>query len=327
MAFTINTQAAATNDGGAFSDETKWIPEGLHPARLIGVIELGLHVPTFGVGPDGKPKPAVYDSGKNKGQVKDPSFEIQTVWATNCEHTGAAPLCLLGGDFDRVKISGHVYKDPSKATNKMQIVKVLVHLSKIAGTQANSLFDLLGMVAQFPVTNKPREKSKVPGMQYANTKLMLAVSSKEYYTKAVAEAMNAAGMKDVKAGDLLKDHAEDFPKIGSGKGEFQSMTFMWDAPTADDWKSLKPWHRKRIKEATNFQGSPVWRLITIEHPELADIDANNEEQNPDDETSENQVEETTTSTDATTAPAEQLSPAAAMLAAAKAKLEALENAK
>ena len=260
MAFTINVDDAKKNDGQSdMTPEEKWIPAGDTPARLVGCIELGLHVPTYGVGPDGKPKPAVYDKGKRKGQVKDPSFEIQTLWATGCEHTGPDPLYLLGGDYDRIKISDYMWKDPSKLTNKTNFFKAIMLMRELTGVDGSSIPDFIGSALLFSVTNKPNTKSKIEGMQYANTKLLGARSTEIRFK-----------------GKVVGDEAEDLPCIGDEEGQFKTMEFYWDNPTKEGYESIKPWHRRRIQEALNFEGSPVWDLLE-EYPELKELDKRNAE--------------------------------------------------
>lgn len=263
MAFTINVEDVAKNDGQSdINPEEKWIPAGDCAARLVGVIELGLHTPTFGIGPDGKPAPAIYEKGKRKWQVKDPSFEIQTLWATACDHTGPDPLYLLGGDYDRLKIADYMWKDPTKLTNKTNFFKAVMLLRELTGIDGNSLSDFIGQAVLFTVTNKPNVKSKVEGMQYANTKLLQARSTEIKFK-----------------GKVVGNEAEDLPGIGDGDGEFKTFTFYWDAPTVEDYKSLKPWHRKRIKDALNYFGSPVYDMIEA-NPELNDLDKRKDDDKP-----------------------------------------------
>lgn len=271
MAFKINKEQVADNDGnGDFSPEEKWIPAGDVPARLIGVIELGMHVPTFGVDANGIQKPAVYDTGARTGQVKDPCFEFQTMWATGCEHTGPDPLYLLNGDYDRLKISDYQWADPSKLTNKTNFFKSIMLMDEISGIDGCCLTDFIGMAGMFPVTNKDNSKSKIEGMQYANTKLLSMRTTKTLVTAAIAKQLKSAGV-DKEVGEVLSDEAADLPMIGTGDDDFKQIVFSWENPTEKDYRSLKPWHRKRLLQALNLVGSPLEALLT-EVPELKDLD-------------------------------------------------------
>lgn len=257
MAVSVETDKLPEKGEGS-NPETKYIPAGNRLARLVSYVELGKHRQMF------KGKPAVYESGKNAGKAKPAVLHVALTFEfPTCDYTGDFPLTIgttrrmdNGDFFNAVTVpdslaNGTISKSMAMKTKFM---KYLGALQAAAGKPWVSIADFAN--AQVPliinVTNKKVVKDDKE-IVFANMK---------------PEGITSCKIQDPMDPEKFTDYTDKVPPT---KGEYCKV-FDWDAPTEGAWKALKPWDQKTIKDALNFEGSPIHRLL-MANPALDQVES------------------------------------------------------
>ena len=247
MAVSVNADAL-DDKGKSANPETEFIKAGNRLARLVSYVELGVHKQMF------QGKPALYEQGKNAGREKPAVLHVaMTFEFPTCKYTGDYPLTISttrrmdnGDFFDSVTVpaslaDGTISKSVAMRTKFM---KYLSALQNATGKPWSSIAEFAKhqVALLITVTNK-RGKAKEDG-------------STPVYANMKPEGINATRVEDPVSGEVT-DYADKCPEaIGT-----YCPVFDWDAPTADAWKALKPWDKKTIKAALNFEGSPIAQML------------------------------------------------------------------
>lgn len=237
--------------------ETKYIPAGPRLARLVSCVELGIHTQMF------KGQPAKYETGKNAGRLKPPCLHIGLTFEfPTCDFTGDYPLTLTtsrrmpnGDFFDALTVPPSLVDNTisKSAALRTKFVKYLSALQVATGKNFISL-------AAFA-------EAQVPLIINVTNKKVVKDGKEIIYANMKAESITECAVVDPVTG-YKTDYSQ---KVPAPLGEY-CKSFEWDAPTVEAWKALKPWDQKIIKDALNFEDSPICTLLNA-HPELAAIDA------------------------------------------------------
>lgn len=245
-------------EGKERTPETKYIKAGNRVARLMSYVELGMHKQIF------KGKPAVYDTGKKRGQEKPAVLHIALTFEFPAEeYTGDYPLTIStsrrmnsGEFFDALTVPESLANGTMSRAYaiKTKFMKFLTALQDATGKNYPTIaqFAAEQTALMINVTNKKGKRDDETGVQpvYANMK---------------PEGIVAPRFEHPVTGELTE--VEVPPAIGE-----YCPVFDWDAPTVEAWKALPPFHKDTIKKALNFGGSAIDVLLS-KHPELeADAD-------------------------------------------------------
>lgn len=247
MAFKPDKKKMEQHVGGEYKEETCVVPEGDQLCRFIHYAELGMHHTEY------------------SGKRKPPALMIKLGFEYSmAEHTGNFPLMLFCTDRAKSGTWLNVICASEKLlngemslefANKTSYMKVLNAMNKAAGEEKESIADHLGTVFLSAVTHAQGAKDKV----YANFK--------------AAELRSCIVKHPVKGTE--EDYSTDMPEAGNN-----TVFFEWDNPDPEEWKKLKPWDKKAIKDALDFPGSPVSDML-IANPDL-DIKDEKEQDDPED---------------------------------------------
>ena len=249
MAVSVNTEELPEK-GGSSNPETMFIPAGNQLARFVSYVELGVHYQKF------KGAKAKYEQGKNAGREKPPVLHVALQFEfPAAEYTGDYPLTISttrqmdnGDFFDSVVVpaslaDGTISKAYAMKTKFMKFLSALQNASEKHYTSI-AAYANAGVPLLINVTNKDVVKEGET-KTYANMK---------------PEGILAPEMKHPVSG---KVEMFEVPEI---VGDYCPV-FDWEEPTALAWMGLPPWHKKTIKAAINFGGSPIDMLLQAT-PEL-----------------------------------------------------------
>jgi hypothetical protein len=246
MAIAVNTNELPENGKSDRKPETKFIHAGNQVARFVSYVELGKHFQMF------KGARATYESGKNAGRLKPACLHVALTFEfPACEYTGDYPLTISttrrmeNGEFFNAVTVPDSLADGTISRGmalKTKFVKYLSALQTATGLAYNNFAEFAR--AQVPlmisVTNKLGAKND-DGTQptYAN--------------------MTPTGITAPKFQHPISKKVEiiEVPEVI----ETYCPAFEWDAPTPEAWKLLPPWHRKTIKKALDFAGSPADMML------------------------------------------------------------------
>lgn len=246
MAVVVNNEDLANRDANKedYVPETQHIPEGTHPAVLVGYNELGKHYPIYN-GVRNK-----YESGKRMGQLKDAELCINLVFEfPTCDYDNvpltietSIPYGTAGEFINKLPVSDALASGNISLSfaNKSAFNKYKNAMNAALDTAHGGLHMFLGEKFLITVTNATGKPDKNGDCRvYANMK-------PEGITKP-----------EFRHPMTKKVEVIDVP---DPKGTYGPM-FDWDEPTVEAWNGLKKNLKKCIRKAVNFEGSPIQGIL------------------------------------------------------------------
>ena len=239
MAISINKDELSDGD---FTPESHFVPAGNNPAVCVYYAELGKHQPIF------KGKPAVYDTGKRIGQLKDPEMIVHVVFEfplcdyDNVPLTIRTSVPLKDGSFiNKLPVSDALASGNISLTMAMRsaYMKYLTAMNNAAGFEAHGIHEHVGSKFLVNVTNKTVTKDD-KSVTYANMK-------PEGITKPEFRHPMTGKIEEVEVPDAIGTYGP---------------VFAWDDPTEEAWKAMPDFLKKCCKKASNFEGSPLQVLLS-----------------------------------------------------------------
>lgn len=242
MAIKIDKDALPEK-GSSGNKETKVIPAGAQVARFVSYVEMGKHNPTF------QGKPAVFESGKRAGQLKEPETVIQLVFEfPTAEYTGDYPLTICTsipweGDFiNKLAIPDSLLNGTLSRQFAMKtgFMKYLGAFQAATGMNHPNMDAFIGVPLLINVTHrqgKADDKGNIP-----------------VYAQMKPEGVNKPEWRHPLSGKV------EVLEVPPAKGTYCPV-YDWDAPTPEGWKALMPSIQKVIKSAVNFEGSPTQLML------------------------------------------------------------------
>lgn len=239
MAISINKNNLSEDD---YVEESHVVPAGNNPAVCVYYAELGKHQPVF------KGKPAVYDSGKRAGQIKDPEMIIHMAFEFPMAEYEHAPLTLCtsiplpdGSFINKLPVSDALASGNISLSMAMRsgYMKYLTAMNEAAGFEAQGLFEHIGSKFLINVTHNVVTKGDST-RTYANMKA-LGITKPEF-RHPVSGAVEAVEVPDA---------------LGT-----YGPVFAWDSPTEEAWEAMPKNLQKCCKKATNYEGSPLQVMLS-----------------------------------------------------------------
>lgn len=275
MAILVNEEKIKENDKqGSHSDEKFHVPSGNHVVNLASYVELGRHVKMF------NGKPAVAESGKNKGQLRPPEmFVSMTFEFSGAERTGEYPhtyetsiIMQDGGFMHSLSVSDDFINNrlSLQFANKTGYKKYLDAINMHCNKKFQGLHQAVGTaihvqaktVAHYKDANGKDVKcldTEVPGYDPENPHVN--VEGVRYYTYIKPESIQPMV---IMLGKTKVDMSEYIvPIIGD-----YAPVFDWDAPTKEAWAKLKPWQKRAISKALDLDTSAFGTMLKVDE-ELA----------------------------------------------------------
>lgn len=265
MAVQVNTEEMKKREaeGGAFDTETQFIPEGSHPAVLVGYAELGKHYPIY------KGVRNKYESGKRKGQDKPAELLIHLTFEfPGCPYDNkpltietSIPFGDKGEFINKLPVHDDLGSWSLNIANRTAYMKYYNAMNIASGCNHPGLYHHVGSGFLISVTNKDGKPNKDKVVRtYANMK-PIGITKPEFRHPVTQ-----------------KVETIDIPEP---KGTYGPI-FDWDLPTVEAWEALGKQYKDCVMKAVNFNGSPIQALLA-DMPDQSSEELPAEEPMPDNE--------------------------------------------
>lgn len=245
----------------------------------MSYVELGRHQKKF------QNKPAVYESGMNKGKIKPPELFVSLTFEfSGVEHSGDYPhtyetsiMLQDGGFMNPLSVSDDFIQNKLSLAfaNKVGYKKLLDAINLHCKQKFQGLHQAVGTAIHVAAKTKAFKKienakdiqcldTEVPGFDPENpTK---NIEGWRYYVGFKPE--NIQPMK-MQFGQTVVDMSE---YIKHTIGDYTPV-FDWDAPTKEAWTKLKPWQKRAISKALDLETSAFGTLMKVDAEIAAEVQA------------------------------------------------------